>query len=113
MESVNKIQILLRKKWRYRLKKQIEGQLDFLDLLSETHFLENLPQFIECDSCWCYDCKHNENNEAEPRDFGGEKKPCPSCKFCVEQKKPEICQIGSYKNGCKLRAKEEGFGVDT
>lgn len=95
------------------MKKQIEGQLDFLDLLSETHFLKNLPQFIECDSCWCYDCKHNENNEAEPRDFGGEKKPCPSCKFCVEQKKPEICQIGSYKNGCKLRAKEEGFGVDT
>ena len=76
-------------------------------------FPENLPQFIECDSCWCYDCKHNENNEAEPRDFGGEKKPCPSCRFCVENQKPEICQIGSYKNGCKLRAEEDGFGADT
>lgn len=64
--------------WGISLKKQIEGQMDFLDLLSETHFLEEFPQFIECSSCWCYDCRHNENNEGVPERFCGEVKACPS-----------------------------------
>ena len=91
------------------MKKQIEGQMDFFDLLSETKFLDEFPQFIECSSCWCYDCRHNENNEAIPRDFAGEKKACPSCSFCIENGKADICEIDSYKNGCKLRAEEEGI----
>lgn len=95
------------------MKKQIEGQLNFIDLLSETHFLEELPQFVECSSCWCYDCRHNEYNEGVSRDFGGEQKACPACKFCMEDGTPEICEIGSYKNGCKVRAGEEGFGPET
>ena len=99
--------------WGISLKKQIEGQMDFLDLLSETHFLEEFPQFIECSSCWCYDCRHNENNEGVPRDFAGEIIACPSCKFCMESQKADICRIGSYKNGCKVRAEEEGYGPET
>lgn len=90
------------------LKKQIEGQIDFFDLL-DTDFLEELPQFVECNNCWCYDCRHNKNNEAVPRDFAGKKKPCPSCDFCTKGGIAEICEIGSYKNGCKLRAEEEGI----
>ena len=44
--------------------------------------------------------------------FAGEKKPCPSCSFCIENGKADICEIGSYKNGCKLRAEEEGIDLD-
>lgn len=91
------------------MKKQIEGQINLFDILNKTRFPEKYPQFVECKSCWCYDCKHNENNEAIPRDFAGEKKSCPSCRFCVESKKAEICEIGSYKNGCRVRAEEEGI----
>ncbi len=91
------------------MKKQVEGQLNFLDLLEESSFIKEYPQFKECDNCWCYDCKHNENNEAVERDFAGEKKPCPSCSFCIKQNKAEVCEIGSYKNGCKVRAEEEGI----
>ena len=94
---------------RKGLKKQIEGQMNFFDLLSETKFLEEFPQFIECSSCWCYDCRHNENNEAVPREKKKKKKACPSCSFCIENGKADICEIGSYKNGCKLRAEEEGL----
>ena len=94
---------------RVFLKKQIEGQMNFFDFITETKFFDEFPQFIECSNCWCYDCKHNENNEAIPRDFAGEKKPCPPCTFCINQKKAEICEIGSYKSGCKLRAVEEGI----
>ncbi len=92
--------------------KQIEGQLDFFALLnnndSESAFSDVAP-FIECELCWCKDCKHNENNEGIPRDFGGEEKACPACSFCVENDEPEICEIGSAKNGCRLRASEEGL----
>ena len=91
------------------MKKQIEGQMDFFDFLSETKFLDGFPQFVECSKCWCYDCIHNENNEALPRDFAGIKKPCPSCNLCIEKGRADICEIGFYKNGCKLRAEEEGM----
>ena len=90
--------------------KQIEGQLDFFDLLTAALPKSDNAHFFECEICWCRDCKHNSKNEAVPRDFNGEKKPCPACEFCIENKEPEICKIGSYKDGCKLRAEEEGIG---
>lgn len=97
--------------------KQIEGQLDFFALLEGENLdkklsLREVNPFIECELCWCRDCKHNSNNEGEPRDFGGEMKACPACELCIENDEPEICEIGSYKNGCKLRAEEEGIGTD-
>ena len=91
------------------MTKQVDGQLNLFDFIPETRFLKELPGFKECTDCWCYDCKHNSNNEAEPRDFAGELKSCPACDFCISNNKAEICIIDSYKNGCKVRAKEEGI----
>lgn len=65
--------------------------------------------FEQCAVCWCSDCIHNERLDAVPRDFAGTKKACPSCSFCLQKKKAEICEIGSYDNGCRLRASEEGI----
>ena len=104
--------------------KQIEGQLDFFTMLSfddsndnETDSgmssISDLPPFEECTDCWCRDCRHNENNEGVPREFAGEMKACPACGFCMDNDEPEICIIGSYKNGCRLRAEEEGIGPET
>lgn len=90
-------------------KLEIDGQLDFFDLLYAAAPISELSQFAECDSCWCKDCKHNSMNEGEERDFGGVSKPCPACEICIDNDEPEICEIGSSKNGCKLRAKEEGL----
>lgn len=111
------------------MKKQIEGQLNLFDYISEEEQKnsgydkqndleeslratenDNLISFYqECTLCWCSTCRHNEKGQAVLRDFAGEKKPCPSCDFCIKQKKAEICEIGSYENGCKLRAEEEGI----
>lgn len=111
------------------MKKQIDGQLNLFDYISEkekkitgqskkNHSEENktnaekktlIAFYQECALCWCSTCRHNEKGQALPRDFAGEKKPCPSCDFCMRQKKAEICEIGSYENGCKLRAEEEGI----
>ena len=102
--------------------KQVEGQLDFFALLSfeegekessKLNSISELAPFEECNSCWCRDCRHNEQNEAVPREFAGQMRACPSCNLCIENDEPDICVIGSYKNGCKLRAEEEGFGPDT
>lgn len=71
--------------------------------------MDTISFFPECSVCWCSTCKHNAESRAVPRDFAGEKKPCPSCEFCINQKKAEICEVGSYENGCKLRAEEEGL----
>ena len=96
-------------------KLQIEGQLDFFDLLFNDGDNENkitareVSQFAECDKCWCRDCKHNSMNEGIPRDLCGEMKSCPSCKICEDHDTPEICIIGSAKEGCRLRAEEEGL----
>ena len=104
--------------------KQIEGQLDFFTMLSfddsndnnETEpkmsSISELAPFEECSECWCRDCHHNENNEGDPREFAGEMKACPACSFCMDNDEPEICIIGSYKNGCSLRAEEEGIGPE-
>ena len=71
--------------------------------------LSSVCLFEQCQKCWCNNCKHNEKLDAIPRDFSGVKKACPSCDFCLQSKKAEICEIGSYDNGCKLRASEEGI----
>ena len=118
------------------MKKQIEGQISLFDYMAEEEKTQqtaddqnkqNIPRrkkeqkkgqktalssvsyFKQCKNCWCSDCKHNEKLDAEPRDFSGIKKACPSCNFCLQDKKAEICEIGSYDNGCKLRAAEEGI----
>ncbi len=111
------------------MKKQIDGQINLFDYISEeekkstdqdkqSHSEENqiskkkdtlIGFYQECALCWCSTCRHNEKGQAVFRDFAGVKKPCPSCDFCVKQKKAEICEIGSYENGCKLRAEEEGI----
>ena len=88
------------------MAKQVEGQISLLDLLEESRFINELPQFADCVHCWCYDCRYNTNNEAVPRDFAGEMKPCPSCSFCQENGVADICEINS---GCKLRATDEGL----
>lgn len=113
------------------MKKQIEGQLNLFDYISEEEKINSaydkqnnskekqkvtendslISFFKECNFCWCSTCIHNEKGQAVPRDFAGDKKPCPSCDFCIKQKKAEICEIGSYENGCKLRAEEEGIPV--
>lgn len=111
------------------MKKQIEGQINLFEYISaedqkisddktedcfhfkkqENEKINTISFFPECSDCWCSTCKHNEKGKAVPRDFAGVKKPCPSCAFCIDQKKPEICEVNSYKNGCKLRAEEEGL----
>ena len=91
------------------MPKQIEGQISFLDLLEESQFITEYPQFMECENCWCYDCRYNANNEAVHRDFAGEMKPCPSCDFCLTSGSADVCEIGSYQNGCKVRALDEGI----
>lgn len=114
------------------MKKQIEGQISLFDYMAEeekVHKAEDKPKitsqhikkkkgqtalssvslYKQCQNCWCSDCKHNEKLDAVPRDFSGIKKACPSCDFCLQSKKAEICEIGSYDNGCKLRASEEGI----
>lgn len=108
------------------MKKQIDGQLNLFDYLPDK--IENdsradqsdkketkkekkefINYFKECIKCWCKDCRHNKELDGKPRDFAGVQSPCPSCTFCVRAKKPEICEMNSYENGCKLRALEEGI----
>ena len=103
------------------MRKQVDGQISLFDYIAQEEQKTKKEQkkgqrpapssvsfFIQCDNCWCSDCRHNEKLDAEPRDFSGVKKACPSCDFCLQDKKAEICEIGSYDNGCKLRALEEG-----
>ena len=113
------------------MKKQIDGQISLFDYIAEDEHKEAKKQktpkqskeqkegqksalssvsfFNQCHKCWCSDCRHNEKLDAVPRDFSGVKKACPSCDFCLQDKKAEVCEIGSYDNGCKLRASEEGI----
>lgn len=101
------------------MKKQIEGQLNLFDYVSNTEIKKEEKEikknsnfvslFEDCLNCWCSNCKHNEELDAVPRDFAGISKPCPACSFCVKMKHAEICEINSYENGCKLRAIEEGL----
>lgn len=106
------------------MKKQIEGQLNLFDYVSDKEINKEeiskeeieikkndklISLFKECSNCWCSNCKHNEELDAVPRDFAGVVKPCPACSFCMKMKHAEICEINSYENGCKLRAIEEGI----
>ena len=68
--------------------------------------------FKQCKKCWCFDCKHNSRNEGVPRDICGTSMPCPACESCISEDQATICEIGNAKEGCKLRAKEEGILIE-
>ncbi|MBR5761914.1 MAG: hypothetical protein IKX87_07825 [Lachnospiraceae bacterium] len=68
--------------------------------------------FKQCKKCWCFDCKHNSRNEGVPRDICGTSMPCPACEGCISEDQATICEIGNAKEGCKLRAKEEGILIE-
>lgn len=68
--------------------------------------------FKQCKKCWCFDCKHNSKNEGVPRDMCGTRMPCPACDSCIAEDQATICEIGNAKEGCKLRAEEEGILVN-
>ncbi|MCR4678250.1 MAG: hypothetical protein K5679_05800 [Lachnospiraceae bacterium] len=65
--------------------------------------------FKQCKKCWCFDCKHNSRNEGIARDLCGTMMPCPACETCIAEEQATICEIGNAKEGCKLRAQEEGI----
>ncbi len=65
--------------------------------------------FKRCVKCWCYDCKHNARNEAVVRDICGTMMACPACEDCIRDDSATICEIGNAKEGCRLRAMEEGI----
>ncbi len=65
--------------------------------------------FKQCKKCWCFDCKHNSRNEGVPRDLCGNMMPCPACKGCIDEDMATVCEIGNAKEGCRLRATEEGL----
>ena len=65
--------------------------------------------FKQCKKCWCFDCKHNSRNEGVVRDLCGTMMPCPACESCISEEQATVCEIGNAKEGCKLRAKEEGI----
>lgn len=86
-------------------KKQIEGQLNLFETVSEEKQSDRL--FNACSDCWCFDCRHNDRNEAVPREMCGQMMACPACEGCIQAGKAEICIIGSGKKGCRVRAAEE------
>lgn len=97
-------------------KRMIEGQLSLFDftIISESKNSENKKninnkRFSECAVCWCFDCRHNAENEGIPRDICGTMKSCPACRICIDSGKADVCTIGSAKEGCKIRAIEEGI----
>ena len=67
--------------------------------------------FKQCKKCWCFDCKHNSRNEGVARDICGTMMPCPACESCIAEDQATICEIENAKEGCKLRAQEEGILV--
>ncbi len=107
-------------------KRMIEGQLNLFEMFGQEEESQETPikevkgaikidkvtsagKFEACKQCWCKDCKHNTINEGIPRSLGGQELPCPACDFCVDNQSPEICIIGSAKEGCQVRAAEEGM----
>ena len=91
------------------MRKQMKGQISLFDYMSEDdnkiddivdHVVTEdkntdldfgdsgvISLYQEFTECWCSTCRHNAKGKAVSRD----------------------CEIGSYENGCKLRAKEEGI----
>lgn len=114
-------------------KKDIEGQLNFLDMLMAE--AENVPDesgeaepvkpekeatqmqktshkaggFKECSNCWCATCEHSTVGGSVPRPLGDSMRPCPACELCVQAGKADICIIGSADEGCRHRAEKEGL----
>lgn len=91
-------------------KKMIEGQLNLFDFMETSP--EDVPApkaFSACAECWCRDCGHNAVNEGIPRELCGNMQACPACDMCVKSNEPQICIIGSAKEGCSVRAAEEGL----
>lgn len=105
----------------------IEGQLSLFDLpIANTEAQEEAPvadkkkkladtkkaeagKFPECAHCWCYTCEHSTVGGGVPRAFVDGERPCPSCEFCVKDGSPDVCVIGSAKEGCSFRAAKEGM----
>lgn len=75
----------------------------------KTQDIDSDMLFKQCKKCWCFDCKHNSRNEGVPREVCGMSMPCPPCDTCISEDCPTICEIGNAKEGCKLRALEEGI----
>lgn len=88
-------------------KNQIEGQLNFWDMLDGETFQPG--GFSECAICWCATCEHSSVGGSVPRPFGENSRPCPSCELCVSEGKADICVIGSADEGCRYRAEKEGL----
>lgn len=65
--------------------------------------------FKQCKKCWCFDCKHNSRNDGVPREMCGTMIPCPACDGCIAEDSATICEIANAKEGCRLRAIEEGI----
>ncbi len=84
-----------------------KSELAKLDMENDTD--ERKQLFKDCSRCWCHDCKHNLYNEAVPRELAGRMIPCPACKTCEEEGNASLCEIGNAKEGCRLRALEEGI----
>lgn len=91
--------------------KAIETSEDNSDKELTTDKVKPDMLFKQCTRCWCYDCKHNARNEGVPRDMCGTMMPCPACKGCEDEDMATVCVIGSAKEGCMLRAVEEGIFV--
>ncbi len=101
-------------------KKDIEGQLNFLDMLmagagdaEEEQVTSSVNYkaggFKECASCWCATCEHSTLGGSVPRPLGDGMQPCPACELCIRAGKAEICVIGSADEGCRHRAEKEGL----
>lgn len=108
-------------------KNQIEGQLNFLDMLTagkelgdevkvdETKAHPKVKKqttpgtFKECTSCWCASCEHSTAGSGVPRPFGDTMRVCPSCELCISEGKADVCVIGSADEGCRYRAEKEGL----
>lgn len=69
--------------------------------------------FKQCKKCWCFDCKHNSRNQGVLREMCGKMIPCPACDGCISEDMATICEIGNAKEGCRLRAMEEGILVES
>lgn len=108
-------------------KNQIEGQLNFLDMLTaeaelpieQNEATMSKPKikkqkkiapgaFKECSSCWCATCEHSTVGGSVPRPFGEAMRACPSCELCVSEGKADVCVIGAAEEGCRYRAEKEG-----
>ena len=99
-----------------KVKEEPEAKTDSEPILEKEENTDKIVQsellFKQCKKCWCFDCKHNSKNEGVPRDMCGTRMRCPACDSCIAEDQATICEIGNAKEGCKLRAEEEGILVN-